>query len=189
MKRALIRVALAGAIAVALWLVLGITGAQTACAHDPRFACSPRSPERPIPITDPTKSWAFYGRLSPAAQDVYTMHLAEQTRVPIALLMETSDESNPARPSLQLVRGPQLVASIPFHTATPFYEPFSGTHYLTTSPRTLDLPSGDYVATISMSGGDAPQRYVMAIGSQERFSFGEIPYVLGSILRIRARGY
>lgn len=189
MKRTLSRAAAASLIAGALWVAIGITGAQTACAHDPRFACSPRSAGNPIVIRDPSKSWAFYGRLSPGAQDVYTIHVAQRTLVPVALLIERSDASNAARPSLRMYRRQRLVTAVLFQRATPFYEPFSGTQYLTTPTRVLALQPGTYQAIVTMHGGEASQRYVMALGSEERFSIGEIPYVLGAILCVRERGY
>lgn len=177
-------------VAVGMWFVAGITSAQVACAHDPRFACSPRSADRAVQIPDPSKSWAYYGRLLAGASDTYRFTVEQQLRVPMSLLIEVPDASNPARPSIALTdeRG-KTVAVWDFTRSERFHEPFSGLDYLTTPQRNEVLAPGTYAATVTMHGGTLPQRYVFAIGEAEKFGVGEIPYVLGAVYRVKTRGY
>lgn len=175
---------------VALWLIVGISSAQTACAHDPRFACSPRAADNAVRIPDPAKSWAYYGRLAPGATDTYTFDVPRQLGVPITLLVETADASNAARPALTIrnAAGKTAVA-VDFARSQTFHEPFSGLDYLTTPDHVYVLEPGRYTAAVTMQGGISPQRYVFAIGSAEKFGLAEIPYVLGAVHRVKTRGY
>jgi hypothetical protein len=190
-RRVLIVAGIIGTAAL-LWFVVGFTSAQTACAHDPRFACSPRGRFDPIRIHDPEKSWAFYGRLGNDERDHYLLIAREPLHVPWQLLIERRDAGDPLRPSA-VVRdehGRQIASlSLSGSDATTFYEPFSRITYLSTIPHVLRVPPGRYEITISMRGAGPPQRYVMAIGEQERFGLGEIPYVIGAIHRIDTRGW
>ena len=42
---------------------------------------------------------------------------------------------------------------------------------------------------VSMQGGSTPQRYVFAVGEEERFSLLEMPYLLGAAYRIHERKF
>ena len=185
---------LRGAIAIVLLLVVlivgGALGAQRACAHDPRFACSPHPASSPIAITDVAKSWAFYGHLRPGERDVYTIDVPSEARVPWSLLVDRRDAGNPARPFATITTATgHPVAQTDFRQSEAFYEPFSRERYLTTPDVALTLPPGRYNLTVGMRGGNRPQRYAMAIGTEERFALTEIPYVLGAIHRIRSLNY
>ena len=172
------------------WLGAGYIGAQRACAHDPRFACSPRDGARAIRITDPTKSWAFYGRLAPGQRDIYRFTLRRAATLPWNLLIEKADASNPARPIALLTNASgAVVARATLAREQRFYEPFSRIDYLSSPPENLRLSPGSYRIAVLMRGPGSAQRYVMAIGAQERFGLFEIPYVLGAIHRIRTRGW
>ena len=189
MPRAL-RVLVVTAVGLVVWIAIGYASAQRACAHDPRFVCSPRDAANPVTIPDARKSWAFYGSLSPKQVDRFTFSLAQPAEVPWSLLVDVRDAANPARPSAVLYgahSGSPNRAT--FDRATRFYEPFSREAYLQTPEQTLRLPAGSYSVVVTMRGGRHPQRYVMAIGRDERFSPLEIPYVLGAIGRIRALRY
>jgi len=188
------RIAGITALALALWIGVGMFDAQRACAHDPRFACSPRDAAHPVHIGDPQKSWAFYGRLAPTQQDTYTFDVRRPLRVPWNLLIERSDAGKPSRPTAQIFNasGKEVAERTITADATPFYEPFSGIHYLSSVNTRIALPRGAYRIVVSMSGKPPTreaQRYVLAIGEDERFTIGEIPYVLGAVLRVRMRGY
>jgi len=189
-RRWLVRGGIAIVLLLAVLVLAGALGAQRACAHDPRFACSPRPASSPIPITDVAKSWAFYGHLRPGERDVYTIDVAAQVRVPWNLLVDARDAANPARPFATLTTAAGTpVARMDFRRSEPFYEPFSREHYLSTPDVTLTLQPGRYRIEVGMRAGDRPQRYTMAIGTEERFGLTEIPYVLGTIHRIRSRNY
>ena len=177
-------------LALAFWLALGYASAQRACAHDPRFVCAPSDGANPVAISDVRKSWAFYGSLSSGQRDRFTFSLARPAEVPWSLLVDVRDAENPARPSAALY-GPQTGSPnrIVFDRAARFYEPFSRETYLQTREQTLRLPAGSYRVVVGMHGGRGSQRYVMAIGSEERFSPLDMPYVLGAIGRIRALRY
>ena len=176
------------ALALLVWAAAGFFSAQSACAHDPRFTCSPRENAHPVNVPDATKSWAYYGRLKPGTSDRYEFELKAPSSVPVNLLVDERDSANASRPSLSVERDGTGIARIDFSRSARFYEPFSRESYVQTPERTLDLTPGRYVAVISMSG-DAPQRYTFAIGAAERFSVWEIPYVFGAIHRIRTLNY
>lgn len=180
------------AILVALVLIItaGAFSAQTACAHDPRFACSPRDATHPIVISDPAKSWAFYGRLSEGQEEYYSIQASSKIRVPIGILLDIRDAANPARPVASFYdRYGTLVGRIALSHPTRFYEPFSRVDYLSSGEREIPLAPGRSTVVIAMRGGSQPQRYAFAIGRDERFSVLELPYVAGALYRIHARKF
>ncbi len=179
------------AAALALWFGLGILGAQKACAHDPRFACSPRDEAHAIVIPDAGKSWAYYGHLASGQMDAYTFTLARRARVPFSVLVAQGDaDADPGRPALAVkdARG-VMIARTDLSKGEDFYEPFSRVDYLKSPDIVMDLEPGSYSLTVEMRGSSGLQRYVLAVGEAERFSVGELPYVLGAIARIRAMRY
>ncbi len=178
---------------VAAFVVLfaaGVLSAGTACAHDPRFACSPRGADRPIRIADPTKSWAFYGDLGPRELDRYVFEVKRAAAIPANLLVDVRDAANPARPVAVVAnaRG-TTVATLDLRAPVRFYEPFSHVHYLSSPVERLALQPGRYTIDVTMHGGTAPQRYTLAVGADERFGLTEIPFVLGAIYRIHNRKF
>lgn len=190
MKRRAWWIAGVAGLAFAAWFLIGYFSALPACAHDPRFVCSPRDAAHPVVVPDPQKSWAFYGGLRPGQRDVFTFTAARPLKVPWSLLIDRRDAPNPARPEATLADASgHPLARLDLRGAKPFYEPFSRSTYLESPDRTLDLPPGTYRIEVAMTGGGARQRYVIAIGEDERFGIGEVPYVLGAIGRIRALRY
>ena len=184
------RVATAILLALALAIVAGAFSAQTACAHDPRFACSARDASHSIVVSDPAKSWAFYGSLAEGQEDHYSIQAREKTRVPVSILLDERDAANPARPVASVYDGAGSIAErIDLSKPTSFYEPFSRVQYLSSSEREITLPPGRSTVVIAMQGGSGPQRYVFAIGRDERFSPLELPYVVGAIYRIHMRRF
>jgi hypothetical protein len=177
-------------LALAVWLGFGFFGAQKACAHDPRFACSPRDEQHAIAVVDPGKSWAYYGRLAPGQRDVYGLFVNDVMSVPVSVMIEKTDASNAARPVLTVVDSAgSVVARRDLRNASEFFEPFSRLDYLTSEQAAVGLQPGLYQAFVDMRGGATAQRYVFAVGSDERFGVGEIPYVLGAVWRVRTVGY
>lgn len=186
MKRAL-------ALIVAALLVVVIAGALSAaraCAHDPRFACSPRSAGNPIVVSDPEKSWAFYGRLEAGEEDRYAIETPKAIAVPVQLLVDQRDAANPARPVATVVGvSGRTVATVDLALPQAFYEPFSRVSYLESSNRVVTFPAGTSTITVTMRGAAAPQRYALAIGGNERFSVWEMPYLFGAVYRIHTRRF
>ncbi len=183
--------ALGACLAVFLAIfAVGFLSARDACAHDPRFVCSPRSTARPVIVDDPQKSWAFYGHLRPGEEDHYRIEVRKPLHVPWSLLIDARDTGNPARPEAILYDGTgRRLAQLDLVRPVRFYEPFSRERYLSSRAAVLDLLPGTYAAVVRMRGGDSSQRYTLAIGESEQFSLTEIPYVLGAIARIRALHY
>ena len=91
MKRALLLIAAVFAVVVGA----GMLSATRACAHDPRFACSPRAADRAIVVADPGKSWAFYGRLGSGAEDRYEIDATHALTVPVQVLIDQRDAGFP----------------------------------------------------------------------------------------------
>jgi hypothetical protein len=189
LKRRILRAAIFVAVAIGVWVLFGYLSAQSACAHDPRFVCSPREAAHPVLVPDAAKSWAYYGGLRRGQRDTFVFTVERPLDVPWQLLVDRRDAANTARPQAVLSDVHGTVATLSLTGNRDFYEPFSRLSYIETPDFTLHLKPGSYVIDVSMDRGDDRQRYVMAIGSAERFGFGEIPYVLGAIGRIRARRY
>ncbi len=184
------RIVIVVIVCFAVFFVGGVLSAGRACAHDPRFACSPRPPSHPVVVADPTKSWAFYGDLASGQEDDYTFATARAIRVPFNILLDRRDTANPARPRVVVSdqRGRPIATADLRHPVT-FFEPFSRVTYLSSPVQTLDLSPGTYRAIVTMSDGSQPQRYAFAIGANERFSPFEIPYVFGALYRIHERRF
>ena len=181
---------LLGALAVvALIVAISIGTAQVACAHDPRFACSPRA-GAPVMIPDPSKSWAYYGHLGPAQNDVYRFSISSPLDVPWNVLLDKRDAAIAGRPVATITDGARHVVAVANldHPKT-FFEPFSRESYLISPDQTLHLLPGRYEVRVSMAGASAIQRYTLAIGEAERFSLLEFPYLTGAIARIRMQHY
>ena len=190
MKRNVLRVGGILTLALLTWLIAGFSSAQQACAHDPRFVCSPRAENDAVRISTPTKSWAFYGHLRDGQSDTYSASLDHAARIPWSLLIDDRDAANPARPSAQLYDAAgKLVEELLFAPTEAFYEAFSREHYQTTKPHWITLRAGTYRIVVLMHGGHAPQRYTMALGEQELFGVADIPFVLGALHRIRSLNY
>lgn len=184
------RVVIAILLALPLVIIAGVFSAQTACAHDPRFACSPREAARPIVVSDPAKSWAFYGRLAERQEDHYSIQARAGTRVPVSILLDVRDAANPARPVASVYDGGgTIVERFALTNPTRFYEPFSRVYYLSSGERQITLAEGRSTVVIVMSGGSQPQRYAFAIGRNERFSPLELPYLAGALYRIHTRKF
>jgi len=182
-KRALAVVVLVVAVVVGA----GALSASRACAHDPRFACSPRD-ARPVVVDDVQKSWAFYGRLNGDTEDRYEIRTSRPTTVPVQLLVDQRDAGNPARP-FAVVAAPsgREIAELDLTGGRSFFEPFSRVTYLASAPRQVTFPAGTSWITVTMLGGADAQRYTLAVGSDERFSIWEIPYLAGAVYRIHER--
>ena len=177
-------------LAVALVITVGVFSAGTACAHDPRFACSARSADHPIVVSDPQKSWAFYGRLAQGQEDHYAVLARTSARVPLSLLLDVRDAANPARPIASVYdNAGAVVKRITFSRPGTFYEPFSRVHYVTTGEREILFAPGRSTVVVAMRGGSQPQRYAFAIGRDERFGVLELPYMAGAIYRIHTRKF
>lgn len=184
------RVIVAVVVLLVLVIAFGAISAGTACAHDPRFACSPCDAAHPILASDPAKSWAFYGRLEQGQADHYSIHSRTNMRVPVSILLDVRDAGNPARPIASVYDGSgAIVDRIALSKATTFYEPFSRVSYITSGEREITLARGRSTVVIAMRGGTDPQRYVFTIGREERFGLLELPYVAGAIYRIHMRKF
>ena len=171
-------------------LIAGALSAGRACAHDPRFVCSPRDTNHPVVVTDPQKSWAFYGHLRTGEEDRYAIETPKAVAVPVQLLVDRRDANNPVRPVATIATtSGHAIATIDFERTQRFFEPFSRVTYLATPNRVVTFPAGTSTITVVMHGIAAPQRYTLAIGNDERFSLLEIPYVLGALYRIHTQNF
>lgn len=174
---------------VGVIVLISFGSAQVACAHDPRFACSPRA-GNPINITDPSKSWAYYGHLGPGQIDVYRFTVPKPLNVPWNVLLDQRDAATAGRPTAIITDGTgRAVAKANLERPITFYEPFSGQHYLMSPDQTVRLAPGRYEVRVSIPGASGRQRYTLAIGEAERFSPFEFPYLFGAVLRIRTQRY
>ncbi|HVN68726.1 MAG TPA: hypothetical protein VMU38_03605 [Candidatus Binatia bacterium] len=188
--RALKRVLTLIAVACVAVVGAGALSAGRACAHDPRFACSPRDARHPILIADPEKSWAYYGRLGVGAEDHYEVEAAHALTVPVQVLVDQRDASDPLRPVAVVAdRSGREISKLNLAGGRPFFEPFSRVTYVAGPEQNVEFPAGLSTITVTMRGSGAPQRYTLAIGADERFSVWELPYLLGAAYRIHARRF
>jgi hypothetical protein len=107
----------------------------------------------------------------------------------VQLLVDQRDAVNPARPAATISASGRALATIDLVRAQAFYEPFSGVTYFESPARVVAFPAGTSTITVTMHGGGTAQRYVLAVGSQERFSVWEMPYLLGAVYRIHTRRF
>lgn len=178
------------AIASIAVVCAGALSAGRACAHDPRFACSPRDANHPIVVADPQKSWAFYGRLGAGERDRYAIETPHAVAVPVQLLVDERDAANPARPVAAVSDASgRALGTIELTQTQSFFEPFSRVTYIESPDRLVRFPAGRSTIDVTMLGGTQSQRYALAIGSDERFSPWEMPYLLGAIYRIHGRKF
>ena len=186
-KRAIVLVV---AIVIGMVFIGGALSAGRACAHDPRFACSPRDKANPIVVTDAQKSWAFYGDLRSGEYDRYVAKTTHSLAVPMQVLVDKRDTANPARPVATVADASgKTLAVVNFSRVQSFFEPFSRVTYLASVVRTVALPPGQSTIVVTMHGGAARQRYTLALGRDERFSVLEMPYLFGAVYRVHARNF
>lgn len=186
----MVRKALLAALVLAA-LVVGVSigSAQVACAHDPRFACSPRA-RNPIRIPDPSKSWAYYGHLGPGQTDLYRFTVSQALAVPWNVLLDQRDAATAGRPVATITDSTgHAIAQANLKHPEAFFEPFSREHYLISPDQTILLSPGRYEVRVTIVGAKSAQRYTLAIGEAERLSPLEYAYLVGAILRIRAQRY
>lgn len=105
-------------------------------------------------------------------------------------LIDKRDAGNPARPVAKINDASgRFIGEIDLARGRPFFEPFSRVTYLESPDRDIRFPAGTSRITVTMRDGSASQRYVLSIGSAERFSAAEIPYLVGALYRIHARKF
>ena len=166
----------------------GVFSAGTACAHDPRFACSPRPASSPVAIGDVVKSWAFYGRLASPQRDYYDFSTAVPLRIPSIFSSINAMPPTPARPSLIVEGANQRENHAPRPEQPRHVRRAVFTRLVSEQERrTRSCPWPLHRGRLDEAA--AAQRYTFAIGRDERFGILEIPYVLGAVSRIHNRDF
>ena len=152
-----------------------------------------------VTVTDPLKSWAFYGMLHGTGEpDMYrfTMHSGDRLVVslqvvdalgPVPVLVITG----PGLPSqgippegVEIPPGSSAVVIRGVRPAEPSYEPFApGAAYPVAELDTVVTADGEYRVAVVGTGGEIP--YVLAIGYLEEFSAAEWVMVPVTVLQSR----
>ena len=150
-------------------------------------------------VTDPLKSWAFYGMLHGTGEpDMYrfTMHSGDRLVVslqvvdalgPVPVLVITG----PGLPSqgippegVEIPPGSSAVVIRGVRPPTPSYEPFApGAAYPVAELDSVVTADGEYRVAVVGTGGEVP--YVLAIGYLEEFSAAEWVMVPVTVLQSR----
>ena len=150
-----------------------------AAAHDPVFLSERHSsPEVGPLLPDGTISFALYGRLlSPAATQGFQAGMKSGETLNLSLLIPAV----PPETSFELVSLPEVQVVRPDGTEfllTPtmremFHEPYTNTRYLRLADHQEVAQQGYYNFVVS---GERPGRYVVSIGTLERFGTEIIRY-------------
>jgi hypothetical protein len=174
--------------------VVGVlVSARVAAAHTPIFIEREiTSPDTAWPVGDYAISWAFYGRVTPAAAPQYfAIDGRADERLYATLEVPEIDGLQEFRPSVALI-GPGLPAfDVPRGVTLPegyggvrvddaqssprarFDEPFSRTSYYRGPVIDLQLPVDGRYDVIVFDPSGATGRYTLAIGTREVFGGGD----------------
>ena len=162
------RVLLAAVGAAAGILIL----AAPAAAHDPIFLTEDQdSPEAGPYLPDGTISFAIYGSiLAPDETRGFEFDLRDGDDLYLSLLIPDLEPEttlpDEQLPTLTLIEPDGTERPIVAEIRTPFADPFSGTDYLTLFETEEATTGGRYQVVVT---GDAPSRFVVAVGTKEEF--------------------
>jgi len=179
-----------------LAVVLLFLIAVPAGAHAPVV---PGDDSHPVTVSDPLKSWAFYGSLhGPGEPDLFRFTMREGDRLVVSL--QVPDAAGPVPvlvitgpglppdgilpPGTEVPPGSSAVVIPGVRPPKPSYEPFApGAAYPVASLDTLVTADGEYAVAVVGTGEEVP--YVLAIGYLEEFSPAEWVMVPITVLQAR----
>jgi hypothetical protein len=152
-----------------------------------------------VTVTDPLKSWAFYGMLHGTGEpDLYrfTMHSGDRLVVslqvvdalgPVPVIVITGPGLPPQGtppPGVEIPAGSSAIVISGVRPPTPSYEPFApGAAYPVADLDTVVTADGEYRVAVVGTGGETP--YVLAIGYLEEFTPAEWVLVPVTVLHSR----
>jgi hypothetical protein len=158
------------AVFIFLYLMLLLCACSRATAHQPRIVPVDRKPVR---ITQPEVSQAFYGRLKQVPQEFII-----ESRVAFDLYINLLVPKIPGiQKDLRVkVNGPGKKTFVILQgkkaTWTIFHEPFSGTDYYRGPEFRSHVPAGTYILQVSRPRNYG--KYVLAVGEKEVFSSADM---------------
>jgi hypothetical protein len=168
-----------------------------ALAHVPLLAEGNENISSAMYISDPGKSWAVYGFLSPGTAQYYSFDLESGQRIYLSLLKSTNPEEKDFQPEMALlgpgvktqvqprqvqpaghVFVPQSLKSLGYlevegkNKSEPFFEPFGPGSYISVAELDMAAPqSGRYY--VAVYDNETSGRYSLAVGYREEFSYLE----------------
>jgi len=166
--------------------------APAALAHVPLLAEGNENISSAMYISDPGKSWAVYGFLSPGTAQYYSFDLESGQRIYLSLLKSTNPEEKDFLPEMALlgpgvktqgqpaghVFVPQSLKSLGYlevegkNESEPFFEPFGPGSYISAAELDMAAPqSGRYF--VAVYDNETSGRYSLAVGYREEFSYLE----------------
>ncbi|HWI53777.1 MAG TPA: hypothetical protein VNT01_16690 [Symbiobacteriaceae bacterium] len=187
--------------AALLSLLLLAAAGPVASAHSPVFLKSGR---QAVPVTDPEKSWAFYGRLQPGAEaDVIPVDAEAGQRLKLQVLVPKRQELRTFTPAFYVL-GPgfpgawvppgspvapargegALVADQP-QAPSEFFEPFTQTRYWTYGELSGTFPATGRYRVVVYDPAKMGGPYVVALGDREDFGLKDLVTFPATWLKVR----
>jgi len=148
-------------------------------------------------ISDPGKSWAAYGFLSPGTAQYYSFDMEQGQKIYLSLLKSTNPEEKDFQPEMALLGAgvktqaqptqgqpakhvfvPQSLRSLGYfevegkNESEPFFEPFGPGSYIPVAELDTEAPeSGRYF--VAVYDDETSGHYSLAVGYREEFSYLE----------------
>lgn len=166
--------------------------APASLAHVPLLAQGNENISSALYISDPGKSWAAYGFLSPGTTQYYSFDMEQGQRIYLSLLKSTNPEEKDFQPEMALlgpgvntqgqpavhVFVPQSLKSLGYlevegkNESEPFFEPFGPGSYISMAELDTAAPkSGRYFVVVY--DNETSGHYSLAVGYREEFSYLE----------------
>jgi len=169
-------------VIIVFFCVLGV--ASLAYAHNPRLVYNLDAlAEKPIIISSPDISQAFYGRLK-GWEEYYQFTLTtNQDFYFETLVPDVKDISKNISADLINVEDEKILAVLDAKKSDwpPYFEKFAGDHYFSGPTSTVNLDPGTYQIKVYNENNEG--KYVLVVGQKEEFPPKEI---LGTIVNLPA---
>lgn len=171
--------------------------ASIAQAHVPIFPEGNENISSAMLVSDPGKSWAIYGTLSPGMTQYYAFDMEKGKEILLSLLRSTDPKEKGFEPGMALM-GPGIASTglLPPYLDVPkgygtiavksnrseqaVYEPFGPSSYYQLADLDMNAPeSGRYYVAVYSSGNSSNRNsstsghYSLAVGYREEFTFAE----------------
>ena len=158
--------------------VLLCTGASPVFAHKPTYVDKQISVE----VKNPDISQAFYGEL--AGESVtYTVFVPESLNVYTGLLVP-DQESSRIDVVVDMYNSKQeLMYTLKSDVWNTYFEEFARDDYLKGPEYKTVVPAGKY--TLVVSNPDNQGKYVLVIGTKERFLLQEMPRIFDQLIKVK----
>lgn len=150
-------------------LLLFVILPLVASAHLPRYMMGENvSLHSPAEIDNPTVSQVFYGQMQ-GTPDYYHFYLSQPNDILIGLLTPINETRSP---QVELIAQKGKVQNLTGNLTEVYFEKFGNDYYRRGPEKTFSLPADNYL--IKVYNASSTGRYALVIGSEEKFSVGEM---------------